>query len=235
MCLCVFAYDTVSISSDLGGMSFAWATEAPQPTFHATALELGGSLGLYFYLKDAVAGTMTFTINNDTEHQTIAFNGSATGNVDGVHKYTENNIEYWGFRCDTTSVQMADTITAKFKPTSGSEITNTLTVDSVTDYLTKLNPTANSKLAALVTAIKDYGHYAQVTLNETNTSYSSAGHTAMTTVFTETNAFTNIATDSVTGTTTVPITGSAQTGDPALSTYALSVKDGSGNAVTIRV
>lgn len=204
VCAYVFAFGVVG-------------TACADTSFYGSALELSGQLGLYFYLQEAVPGTMTFTINGKT--QTLSFNGSDTGNVDGLHKYEKGGITYWGFRCDTTSIQMADTITATFTPTNGTAITNNTTIDSVEDYLTQLDTTSKTNLSALVNAIKDYGYYAHQTLKDTNSNYGDY-HADMQHTPTATN------TEDISWTNTVPAPNS-----PALSTYAISVKDSSNKDV----
>lgn len=192
LCLCVFAYDTVSISSDWGGKSIAWATD---PTFSKNALVLSGQLGLYFYMKDFdtnTAGTMNFDIANTEADPSIDYKTDMiikenSGEQIETQKAKDDNdqdITLHGFRCDVNAIQMADEIIATYKYTKDSTettVTNSSTIDSVEDYLNELlkdtTYSTHVNLVALVNAIKDYGHFAQKTLADTNTSY--GNHTSI--------------------------------------------------------
>lgn len=236
LCLCVFAYDTVNIFGDWGGRSIAWATD---PTFSGNALELSAQLGLYFYLKDVVEGdttkygTMTFKIG-DKEIDSVVFSDTTQTKEGGdIETQTDTeNGQIHGFRCDVNAIQMADKITATYKYTqNGTEetVTNSTGINSVKAYLEKILEASDintkPKLATLVKAIQDYGHYAQVTLNDTNSSYGT--HATM-----EKSSNAKIKNTDITDDTTVPITGQETNSDSNLSTYAISVKGGTGVNLT---
>lgn len=195
----------------MGGGSIAWA----DTSFYGEALELSGQLGLIFYLQNGntqPSGTMTFTITpGNTTHMLQNPTETRTETIDGA------NVTLYGYMCPVTSIEMADTITATFTYDTDKTVTATKSVSSyLTDLAGNSKYTNYTNLQALVKAINAYGYYAQQTLNYSN------NHTAMTH-----NPSPAIKTTDISGTTQVPAPNS-----PTLSTYAISVKDSSNNAVT---
>lgn len=133
---------------------------------------------------------MTFTIQNDSDVQAKTFADDDASITDYLYKgwkYSEtkeNDTDYtavthYGFTCDLTSIQMADEITAVFGLKDAADSEKITAVYSVKKYLDTLieNATDGSNLSNLAKALKDYGHYAQITLSETNTVYGT--HTEM--------------------------------------------------------
>ena len=146
----------------MGGGSIAWA----DTSFYGEALELSGQLGLIFYLQNGntqPSGTMTFTITpGNTTHMLQNPTETRTETIDGA------NVTLYGYMCPVTSIEMADTITASFTPSSGTVNSRT---NSVQGYLNTIindnTETYKTNLKNLAKAIKAYGYYAQQTLSET--------------------------------------------------------------------
>lgn len=132
-----------------------------EPVITGYALELGGILGLRYYMAlptgiDYTGATMTFSMNN-RENQVIPYSELKT---DAQGKF---------FTCDVYAYQMADTITATFTYKKDGE-TQTLTdTYSVKQYLDSLKGGEYSdKALNLVNATRAYGHFIQPYLARVN-------------------------------------------------------------------
>lgn len=139
--------------------------EAPaaEPTFESHRLVLGEKIGVDFFvnldsLTDAEkeACSMEFTVNG--KKTTAGFDAS----------FKNPTGTYYGFSCDVTAVEMADTITAVLR--YGDE--KTVSQDySALDYINTVEEKSDQyseNTLALVRAIADYGHYAQPVLAANN-------------------------------------------------------------------
>ena len=125
-----------------------------EPVINGYALELGGVLGLRYYMLvpegfDGNGAAMTFTMNN-RENQVIPYSGITT---DGQGKF---------FTCNVYAYQMADTITATFtykKDGATKTLTDTY---SVAQYLNNTDWQQYSQaVQTLVTKTRAYGHFIQ--------------------------------------------------------------------------
>ena len=132
--------------------------------FSGYSLVLSGKIGLDFYVKiadgvDSSDAYVVFTVNGKTESETPLAEG--VKQTDGTYRFT----------CYINSVQMADDITAEIH--YGENCTTAKY--TVSKYLDGLNALIDSKYAevsadlkTLANAIKDYGHYVQPILAQTN-------------------------------------------------------------------
>lgn len=135
------------------------------PTFTKHSLVLNGMLGMNFFMNlpsgvdynDGKKYYMEFNISGDTKSNNPQQYDATFKNVTG---------EYYGFRCYVKSIQMANKITATFHY-DGKSVSHDYTVKEYLDgfYAEEGDTTALGRLAA---AIKDYGHYVQPVLSETN-------------------------------------------------------------------
>ncbi len=142
--------------------------------FYAKQLELTeGSLRMYFYMEPASTTSglsdnsiMEFYVGNSSTKQTAKYDASVTytdyyDSTNHTFSATQSSgtaVTHYGFACDVTSIQMADSIQATFTPgDSGSPSSITYTVADYLDAVIALNGSATD----LAKAIKDYGHYVQ--------------------------------------------------------------------------
>ena len=143
----------ISTEADTYGMTITLTIE---PKITGYALELGGVLGLRYYMAlptgteiDYTGAAMTFTMNN-RENQVIPYSDIKT---DTQGKY---------FTCNVYAYQMADTITATFtykKDGATKTLTDTY---SVKQYLDSLKGGEYTEQAQkLVNATRAYGHFIQ--------------------------------------------------------------------------
>ena len=125
-----------------------------EPKITGYALELGGVLGLRYYMLvpegfDGTGAAMTFTMNN-RENQVIPYSDIKT---DTQGKY---------FTCNVYAYQMADTITATFtykKEGATKTLTDTYSVKQYLDSLAEGTYTGGAQ--KLVNATRAYGHFIQ--------------------------------------------------------------------------
>ena len=124
------------------------------PAITGYALELGGVLGLRYYMLvpegfDGTDAAMTFAMNN-RENQVIPYSEITT---DGQDKY---------FTCYVYAYQMADTITATFTykmDGATKTLTDTYSVKQYLDSLAEGTYTGGAQ--KLVNATRAYGHFIQ--------------------------------------------------------------------------
>ena len=135
------------------------------PSFTAHSLILSGQLGLDFY-ANVPEGTNTegaytdFTVNDKTGSPEMFSNADKVG-------------DDYRFTYYINSVQMADTITAKFCYSDDTKNMAAVQDCRVTDYLDAIISSTDLSakspdLVALAEAIKDYGHYVQISLSDFN-------------------------------------------------------------------
>lgn len=144
--------------------------------FHSKTLMLSGTLGMYFLMRlkadDETAfenlyggSYMSFTVSGKTTDVPITDAKEITITEDG------KEVTLYGFRCEVTSIQMAEEITAVFHYGDGQTAEDTY---RVRDYLDIIHRTRDSEMAKvyekeveeLAGAIEDYGHYAQIALDQ---------------------------------------------------------------------
>ena len=135
------------------------------PIFKTYQLKLEGRIEVIFY-----ADIPEKFRNSDT---TVVFDVSGDKSHNNTREFNENFKNdagnYYGFKCEITSVQMADVITATLNYKDNSE-TKTVTLKCrAKDYIDYgiANETDATTLA-LLKAIKDYGHYVQPFLDAAN-------------------------------------------------------------------
>ncbi len=133
------------------------------PEFKESNLTLSGQIGVNFYLDlssltdaEKNASFMEFTVNGKTTKDTF---DETCKNQTG---------DFYGFTCNLTSVQMADTIKAVYHYGNKQKVEKTY---SILDYINKVE--SNSKLydentLTLVHSIADYGYYVQPWLAANN-------------------------------------------------------------------
>ena len=175
-----------------GIVGTACAAEGDTLTVYAKQLILDGSLNMAFYVALDESD-----LNNSTEETTFSINSVAveagdwtfnkdeclTGNItSGKFEEADNgNTKLYPFLVELTSVQMNDPITGTIKVGDKTGTVDSCTVQQYLNALTDATKdTYNANAAPLANALKDYGHYAQITLSETNsTAYTAANHVAM--------------------------------------------------------
>lgn len=137
------------------------------PELKFNSVLLSGEIGLSFYMSlpkisdvDYSSSSMAFYIRNKQVGETHNY-ASSTKKVSG-------DQTYYIFTCYVNSAQMAEDITAHFAYGAGKSVEF---VKSIHTYLTSAVTNAVSlnfseKTIALMNAIRDYGHYAQLMLSE---------------------------------------------------------------------
>ena len=140
--------------------NFVTIAEKAFPVFTEKSVLLNGSIGLNVFmdlsaLTDAEksASYMEFTINGKT--QKAPFDASSA-----------NGNDNYGFICNVSSIQLSDEITAVFHYGSGKTVEQKFTV---LDTIKAADNTITDKKAlALIHAVADYGHFAQLWLASIN-------------------------------------------------------------------
>lgn len=185
LCVCVFSCSIVGTA----------CTDDVEFKVYAKQLILNGSINMAFYvplgtdeLNNSTEGT-TFSINGkETKDWTFNKNECLTGHIDttnGESKFVEGSeetdtVKLYAFLVELTSVQMNDPIIGTIQVGNKTGTVESYTVKDYLDTLTKAENQYPDKTVALANALKDYGHYAQITLSETNTTdYTAANHVAM--------------------------------------------------------
>ncbi len=142
-----------------------------KPTFAKKNLVLSGEIGVNFYMDlPEIEG-----VNYEESYMTFEISGKGTTTVQDNFDATDVNQtgKYYGFTCYVNSIQMADTITATFHYGDGKTVSETYSVKQyVVDFDEYNDDSENepfdSKTIAIVHAMADYGHYAQLFLSEKN-------------------------------------------------------------------
>ena len=137
------------------------AVPKSKPLFKSQSLVLSGEIGVNFYMdlsvlseSDLESSYMMFTVGGESAVRVPFDSGK------------KNSKGYYGFTCYVKSVQMADTITAVLHYGNGKSVAREY---SVARYIESVNAgNYDAKTLALIRAIADYGHYAQIYLSEVN-------------------------------------------------------------------
>ena len=134
-----------------------------KPVFKSQSLVLSGQIGVNFYLDLSTVGAedrsksyMEFTVGKSAPVKVPFDEGK------------KNSSGYYGFTCYVKSIQMADTISAVYHFGTGKTVAREY---SVARYIEAVNSSAGSfdaSTLALVRAVADYGHYAQIYLASEN-------------------------------------------------------------------
>ena len=145
-----------NVECDEGVVIINDTTAGEQPRFAYNSLMLGGQIGVnfYMYLPDSEDCWVSFDIGGKRL--------CAPQPVDQKITKVSGDVTYYGFRCYINSIQMADTITAVF--TKGSQ-TLLIKPYSANKYLKSDFSTDAEETRNLISAIRDYGHYAQIMLD----------------------------------------------------------------------
>lgn len=145
-----------------GGTNLPEVGDEEPPKFRAHQPVLEGQIIVNFFVdfidNSTYGSSVNFKVLNDTTYnpvQKFDYNFSTDG------KYGT----YYGFKCCLTSIQMADPITATLNYGNNQTVTETYTLS---DYIDKYYSASSSstELKKLLGAMKDYGHYAQIALEE---------------------------------------------------------------------
>lgn len=185
VCLCVFSCSIVGTA----------CADDVEFKVYAKQLILDGSLNMAFYVNVTkteaedtnTTKTATFTVGSKTGIEG-KFDSTLTGYIGDNNQFVEGSVPNeeehttcYAFVVELTSVQMADSITGTIKV---GDKQGTVESYNVQEYLNALTDntkdTYNEKAAPLANALKDYGHYALTTLNETNAACASANHATIT-------------------------------------------------------
>ena len=125
-----------------------------EPVIAGAALVLDGTLNFRFYVAlpevfDPTGAHMVFTIHGRTVD--VPFSEA------GIDKDKRT------FNCPVYSIEMAEDVAAVFHYTKDSQAKTVTCAASVKDYLDIAQKTypADTKLLALIAAVRDYGHYIQ--------------------------------------------------------------------------
>ena len=136
-------------------------SELPKPEFVAHSLVLSGQIGVKFGMdlsvlsEEEIAGSyMTFTVNGK---KTVVNTSDAVIEDD---KYV--------FTCYVNSLQMAEDIDAVFTYNETLTVSDVYSVDSYIMAVLWEEDNYTPETVALVSALADYGHYAQIFLTKVN-------------------------------------------------------------------
>ena len=150
---------TITVSAGTGTEMPEAEDDPPEFKSHGPVLE--GQILIYFYVYMPTLyedSYVTFRVLNDTTYNPVQdFDPEIT---------TQGKLgTYYGFKCCLTSIQMYDPITATIYYNGGDTVTHTW---SFREYLDKYYTSSSSSapLKKLIGAMKDYGYYAQIALDE---------------------------------------------------------------------
>ncbi len=159
---------TASLSSLKASKTYTIATSTgtstPKPEFRTHSLVLSGQIGVNFFMYlpeisgvDYTKSYVEFDINGDKSNPPQYFDPT----------FKNSKGTYYGFRCYIKSIQMADKITATFHYGNNQTVTHEYSAKKYLDDSLAAN--ISSEERALIEAIKDYGHYAQLYLSSIHT------------------------------------------------------------------
>ena len=139
-------------------------TSTVKPEFRTHSLVLSGQIGVNFFMYlpeisgiDYTKSYVEFDINGDKSNPPQYFDQT----------FKNSKGTYYGFRCYIKSIQMADKITATFHYGNNQTVTHEYSAKKYLDDSLAAN--ISSEERALIEAIKDYGHYAQLYLSSIHT------------------------------------------------------------------
>ncbi len=132
--------------------------EGPRFAYHSLILDGQIGVNFFMYIPDTLAGSkdccMSFDVSGDKSNAIQTFDPEFT--------LTQDGGTYYGFRCYINSIQMANNIHAVF--TCGETVR---TEDySAAKYLASDFSSYSAATQALISAIRDYGHFSQIMLDE---------------------------------------------------------------------
>ena len=161
------------------------------PAFKSQSVVLTGEIGVNFFLElptdycDFSDSYMTFRIGSGSAEQRDGFDPN----------HMNSARTRYGFTCYVTSIQMADAITATFHYGDGKSVSKTYSVAQYIDSVEKNQGSYSAKTIALVHALADYGHYAQLYLADINGWTIGEDYAAMTAHYAESFDYASILTE----------------------------------------
>ena len=136
------------------------------PTFRTHSLTLSGQIGVNFFLDLPKLEGVDYS---DSYVEFIISGKGGTKTVDDYDpSFMNTSGKYYGFTCYVWSIQMADTITAIFHYGDGKTVREEYSVAKYIEAFEKNRGAMDEKMAALIEAIADYGHYIQIYLSAVN-------------------------------------------------------------------
>ena len=137
--------------------------DAVKPAFKSQSLVLSGQIAVKFNLElPEIEGV-------DYKDSYVEFTVGKSAPVKvGYDQATLGTNGRYGFLCYVKSIQMADTITAVFHYGDGKTVSKEYSVEQYIKKMDTLADQYDAKTMALIHAIADYGHYAQLYLSEVN-------------------------------------------------------------------
>ena len=158
----LLAVGTLKLQYD-SGVTIIDGTSTAVPEFKTHSLLLSGQIGVNFYMLlpeisdvDYTNSYVDFNIAGDSSNPPQYFDA----------EFMNKKRTYYGFRCYIKSVQMADKINAVFHYGSNQTVTHEYSAKKYLDD--SLAADISNEERALIEAIKDYGHYAQLYLSRIN-------------------------------------------------------------------
>ncbi|MBR2520727.1 MAG: hypothetical protein IKE62_00915 [Oscillospiraceae bacterium] len=145
---------------------------ASGPQFEKHSLVLSGEIGVNFFMK----------LPGDADDYTESFVRFTVGekSIDCAFdpQFTDVSGTLYGFTCYVNSVQMADIIHAEFN-WDGGAVEQDYSVAQYVEEYRKVSGEYDETVGALVEAMADYGHFAQIFLAEANGWTVGVEHAAM--------------------------------------------------------
>ena len=136
---------------------------ASSPQFRTHSLVLTGNIAINFYMYlPQMPGV-------DYSNSYMEFLGNWPVQRDNFDPEDRdyNGMGYYGFTCELNSIQMAEPIMAVFHYGDGQTVRSMYSVEKyIAEFDDKLLNSADETTTALVHAIADYGHYAQIALSK---------------------------------------------------------------------
>ena len=139
--------------------------ETNAPSFKTYQLKLEGRIEVIFYAD------IPEKFRNSDTIGIFDVSGDKSNNNPRVfdEDFKNDSGSYYGFKCEITSVQMADVITATLNYKDGNETKTTTLKCRAKDYLDYgIEHETDTTTRELLKAIKDYGHYVQPSLAQEN-------------------------------------------------------------------
>ena len=138
----------------------------PAVTFASHSLVLAEEIGLNFFMdlsalteEEKENSYMTFVISHNNKVYRSNFDS----------EFLNSTGAYYGFTCNLSSVEMAETVLPVFHFGNGDTVTGTpYSVKAYINYVVNHAGSFDSSVVTLVKALGDYGHYMQVYLGNKN-------------------------------------------------------------------
>ena len=157
-------YDTTALTLSTTDYNYTAPTE---PMFVRKSLTLSGDIAVNFFM-DLSALTDLSVRNNSYMEFTVGT--SETVRVDFNAENKNSTGLYFGFTCHLNLIQMGDTITAVYHYGSSTKTTTYSVAQYIKDY-EKVSAGYAQEVTDLVHALADFGHYAQLYLDDVHDSW----------------------------------------------------------------